>query len=107
MMQTGFRSGHHIPSYRFSQLVKMIQTEQKELSKLTDQELLNEAKKKKSASFINALFIGILIGVVIYSIAKNTFGFFTLIPLFFAYKLVKNSKSNKALEEELKTRNLK
>ncbi len=64
----------------------------KELSELTDQELLDEAKKMKSNSIINALFIGFLIGIVIYSIAANSLGFFTLIPLFFAYKLITNSK---------------
>ena len=80
---------------------------QKELFELTDQELLDEAKKMKSSSITNALFIGFLIGIIIYSIVKNTYGFFTLIPLFLVYKLVKNSKSNKALEEELKARNLK
>ncbi len=78
---------------------------QKELSELTDQELLDEAKKMKSTSITNALFIGFMI--VIYSIVKNSIGFFTLIPLFFAYKLVKNSKNNKPLEKELKARNLK
>lgn len=79
---------------------------QKELSELTDQELLDEAKKMKSSSMTNALFIGFLIGIIIYSIVKNTYGFFTLIPLFLVYKLVKNSKSNKALEDELEARNL-
>jgi len=81
--------------------------EQKELSELTDQELLDKAKKMKSTSITNAVFIGILIGIVIYSIVENSVGFLTLIPLFFIYKLVKNSKNNKPLEEELKARNLK
>ena len=81
--------------------------EQKELSELTDQELLDEAKKMKSTSITNAAFIGFMIGIVIYSIVKNSLGFFTLIPLFFAYKLVKNSKNNKPLEKEFKARNLK
>ncbi|AOW22066.1 FUSC family protein [Urechidicola croceus] len=80
---------------------------QKELSELTNQELLDKAKKMKSTSFINALFIGVLIGIVIYSIVKNSFGFLTLIPLFLAYKLINNSKNNKLIEEELKARNLK
>lgn len=81
---------------------------QKKLSELTDQELLQEAKKMKSASIINALLIGVLIGIVLYSIAKNSLGFFTLIPLFFAYKLINNSKySHKELENILKERNLK
>ena len=80
---------------------------QKELSELTDQELLEEAKKMKSTSMMNAVFIGIMAGVIIYSIVKNNLGFFTLVPLYFAYKLIKNSKNNIPLEAELKARNLK
>jgi hypothetical protein len=81
---------------------------QKELSELTDQELLDEAKKRKSTSIMNAVLIGFLIGIIIYSIVKNSLGFLTLIPLFLAYKLINNSKyDNKELEKLLKERNLK
>lgn len=80
---------------------------QKELSELTDQELLQEAKKMKSATLINAILIGVAIGIVIYSFLKNGFGFFALIPLAFAFKMFNNSKDNKALEQILKERNLK
>ena len=66
--------------------------EQKELPELTDQELLAEAKKKKSAAITNAVFIGMMIGIATFSIAVNGFGFFVLIPLFIAYKLYKDSK---------------
>jgi predicted membrane protein len=80
---------------------------QKELSELTDEELLIEAKKMKSNSIINAFLIGLFIGIVIYSVVKNSWGFLTLIPLFFAYKLTKNSKKEKVLEKLLRDRNLK
>jgi len=81
---------------------------QKELSELTDQELLAEAKKVKSASIMNALLIGFLIGIVIYSVVKNTWGFLTLIPLYLAYKLINNSAyDTKELKRLLKERNLK
>lgn len=79
----------------------------KELSELTDQQLLDKAKKFKSTSIINALLIGLMIGIVIWSVAKSTVGLFTLIPIFFAYKLLNNSKNDKALKELLKERNLK
>ncbi len=79
----------------------------KELSELTDQELLNEAKKMKSTSIINALLIGFMIGIIIYSIIKNSVGLFTLIPLYFVFKLFNNSKNNEVLESLLKERNLK
>lgn len=78
-----------------------------ELSELTDQELLDEAKKMKSASIISAALIGFMIGVVVYSIAKNNIGFFTLVPLFLVYKIFNGSKKNDALNEILSERNLK
>lgn len=81
---------------------------QKDLSALTDQELLQAAKKMKSTAITNAVLIGFLVGVVFYSVVKNSFGFLTLIPLFFAYKLVNQSKYDKQeLENALKERNLK
>lgn len=80
---------------------------QKELSELTDQELLDEAKKMKSASRINAVLIGFMIGIVVWSVVKNSLGFFALIPLFFAFKVFNKPKNDKALEKLLKERNLK
>ena len=72
---------------------------QRNLSQLTDQELLAEAKKMKLNTMLNAGLIGFFIGIVIYSIFKNTWGMFTLIPLYFAYKLFNKPKAE---EEELK-----
>ncbi len=71
---------------------------QKEHSELTDTEPLAEAKKKKSTAKINALLIGVLIGIIIYSAVNNSIGFLTLIPLFFIYKLVNQSKGDKDLK---------
>ncbi len=80
----------------------------KKLSDLTDQELLQEAKKQQSKAFINALLIGFLIGVIVYSIVKNSLGFFSLIPLFIIYKLVNTSKyKQRDLDNLLKERQLK
>lgn len=81
-------------------------TEQ-ELSALTDEELLVEAKKLKSASIWSALVIGLMAGVVIYSAVKSTIGFFTLIPLFIIYKILNGSKNNDALKKVLKERDLR
>lgn len=82
---------------------------QKQLRELTDQELLQEAKKRRSTSIMNAVLIGFLLGIVFYSVAKNSLGFLTLIPLFFAYKLINNKPKydNQELETLLKERNLK
>lgn len=82
--------------------------EQKKLTELTDEELLIEAKKMKSTMILNAVLIGVLIGVMVYSITKNGLGFLTLILLFVAYKLINRSNYNKKeLEKILIERGLK
>ena len=83
------------------------QMKEKELSELTNEELLIESKKVKLTPIANAIFIGFLFGVIFYSIVKNTWGILSLIPLFLAYKLIKDSKKNKEMEKLLKERNLK
>jgi len=82
---------------------------QKELSELADKELLEEAKKLKSFSITNAFIIGFLIGIVIFSIIKSTFGFLMLIPLYLVYRMINDPKAkrSKALNELLKARSLK
>ncbi len=83
--------------------------ELKEYSQFTDQELLEEAKKMKSFSITNALLIGILVGVLFFSIVKNSWGMLSLIPLYFIYKMVNDPKNKKviALEKIMKERKLK
>lgn len=80
---------------------------EKDLSLLTDQDLLEEAKKKNSSNLINALLIGFLIGIILYSAVKNTLGFLTLIPLYFIYKMVNKPNNHQELERLLKERGLK
>ena len=80
---------------------------QKPLSELTDEELLAEAKKMKSSTIMSAFVIGLMIGIVIYSAVKSSIGFFTLIPLYFIYKLVNGSGNKKELEAVLKERGLR
>ena len=83
--------------------------EQKEYSQFTDQEILDEAKKLKSFAMTNALFIGILGGIILFSIFKNSWGMLTLIPLYFIYKLVSDPRNKKAeeIQRNLKERKLK
>ena len=78
-------------------------------SKLSDQELLEEQKKLKSFSLTNALFIGFLLGVIVFSIIKSSWGMLTLIPIYFIYKMVNDTRNKKVkeLEKEFKDRNLK
>lgn len=80
---------------------------QDELAGLTDQELLQEVKKNKSTSLINAVMFGVMIGISMYSTWKNGVGFFALVPLVFAYFAFNNSKNSNALAMEVKSRNLK
>jgi hypothetical protein len=78
----------------------------KELSQLTDEELLQTAKNFKPSPIIDAFFIGFLIGIIIYGVAANAWGFTILIPLFLIYRFLKKPKQYEALRKELKTRNL-
>ncbi len=79
---------------------------QQEISQLTDKELLEAAKNNKPSSIIDAFFIGFLVGIIIYSVAANTWGLVTLIPLILIYAFLKKPKQYIALKEELKKRNL-
>lgn len=79
---------------------------QKELSQLSDKELLEAAKNNKPSPIIDALFIGFLVGIIIYSVVANTWGFLTLIPLFLIYLFLKKPKRYEALKKELEERHL-
>lgn len=79
---------------------------QKEVAELTDQELLEEVKKVKPSPIIDAFFIGFLVGIIIYSLMANTWGFLTLIPLVIVYWLLKKPKRHEALKSELNKRGL-
>ncbi len=79
---------------------------QKELSQLSDEELLEVAKNSKPSPMIDAFFIGFLAGIIIYSVTANTWGLITLIPLYIIYRFLKKPKQYEALQNELKKRNL-
>lgn len=79
---------------------------EKELAQLSDEQLLEYAKNNKPSPVIDAFFIGFLAGIIIYSVAANAWGFFTLIPLFLIYLFLKKPKQHAALQKELKARNL-
>ena len=79
---------------------------QKELSQLTDEELLEVAKNNKPSPIIDAFFIGFLVGIIIYSVAANTLGILTLIPLYIMYRFLKKPKQYVTIQKELKERNL-
>lgn len=78
----------------------------KEFPQLTDKELLEAAENNKPSPIIDAFFIGFLIGIIIYSVVANAWGFITLLPLFLIYVFLKKPKKYEALKSELKKRDL-
>ena len=81
--------------------------EENKLAELTDEELLQEAKKIKKNRLYDATIIGVLIGIAIYSSVKNGFGLLTFLPLAYLPIAGKNNTKNKELGSLLKERNLK
>jgi|TARA_B110000967_G_C18779430_1_gene507470 hypothetical protein len=81
----------------------------KQLNELTDEELLKKAEKIKSTQIIDATLIGVLIGILIYSITAGNFSyFFGIILLYAIYKLANKDKYKKSeVESLLKKRKLK
>jgi len=49
--------------------------------------------------YSNAFIIGFMASVLVWSVAKNTFGLFALIPLFIIYMLVNKDKIKKDFEK--------
>lgn len=78
----------------------------KELSELSDKELLEQVKANKPSPIIDAFFIGFLIGILVYSAAANAWGLVSLVPLLLIYMLLKKPKQYEALKKELKNRNI-
>ena len=80
--------------------------DQKALAQLSDEELLKVAEQNKPSPLVDAFFIGFLIGIILYGVMANAFGFLILIPLFIIYLFLKKPKQYAALQQELKNRNL-
>lgn len=80
--------------------------QEQDYKNLSDEELLLAHKKNKSSAITIAVLIGVLIGVALYSAVNNGFKFFTFFPLILIYFFFGKNKKNKALEEEIKARNL-
>ena len=78
-----------------------------ELSQLSDEELLTFAEQNKPSPLLDAFLIGFLIGIILYGVFSNAWGFLFLLPLFLIYALLKKPKTYKALTKELEKRNLK
>lgn len=68
------------------------------LSDLSTHDLTSEVKRLKSFSIMNAVLIGFLFGIILYSVFMNTWGLVTIIPLYLIHKFV-NDPRNKRLKE--------
>ena len=77
------------------------------LNELTNQELIERAKKARSSKIMNAVIVGFMAGISIYSTVKNGFGFFTFLPVIFIPFVINSKKVDRKLQEELKSRDLK
>jgi len=77
-----------------------------EISRLSDNELLEMAQNNKPSPLIDAFFIGFLVGIIIFSVAANAWGILTLIPLYLIYIMLKKPKRYEAMKKELEKRQL-
>lgn len=78
----------------------------KTLSALTDEELLTVAKQNKPSPLFDALFIGFMVGVLVYSAVVNSWGMVSVVPLYLIYRFLQKPKQYVALQEELARRGL-
>ncbi len=67
------------------------------MPEFSDQESIEQKKRIKRSSLLDAFFIGFLVGIIIFSVFASTWGLLTLIPLFLIYRILKKSK-NKAMK---------
>lgn len=78
--------------------------DKKDYSKLTLEELFIEEKKFKKNEMFSAGLIGFSIGVMVYGIVKNGFGFlYIAIPLFLVSVIYKNSQIQKQNLKQIQT----
>lgn len=92
----------------------MSDLENKDFSKLTDEELLVEKKKLKKSKIFHAIAIGFLAGILFFGFVSWSLssekrpGFLIpmLIPIIFIYRILKSPNKHKDLEDVLKERNL-
>lgn len=76
------------------------------LSEKSTQELISERAKIKTALLTNAVMVGVLIGIAIYSTYTNGLSILTFFPLLFIPMFAKKAAGKKAIDKELKNRNV-
>ena len=78
----------------------------KNLSELSDEELLEEGKKRKRNNTATKFMIGIVIGIAIWSATHKGSFIFIILLMFFVYILSKGSKDYEAVKKEIESRKL-
>lgn len=79
--------------------------ESKKPKELTDEELMEKEQKLKKNAIYHAFLIGLLGGVIVYSLVKNGLGWPTFFPFVLIAVLEKRRRDEqKAVQEELQSR---
>ena len=73
---------------------------------MTDTELLQEAKKSKPIKIYDAIIVGVLAGIAIYSSVANGFGLLTFLPFVYVPIAAKNQQRMSRLRKQLSDRGL-
>jgi hypothetical protein len=76
------------------------------LSELTDQELMEEAKKRKNSQKTFRFLIGLMVGAAIFSTITKGFSTSTCLPVFFVPIFLSIEKNYKDVQAEIQSRNL-
>jgi lipopolysaccharide export LptBFGC system permease protein LptF len=98
-----FREVSLLAKYNIKNLNKM---EQKPLSELTEQELQAELKKRKQSLIFACFFVGISIGVAVWSATHKGGFLLTLLPLLVAYFFRNTSKEVNEVKKEMDVRKI-
>jgi hypothetical protein len=77
-----------------------------ELKTLSDEALLEEAKRMKPTKMYDAVFFGLLVGIAIYSTFNKGLGLLTFLPLVYLPIARKNKVRQQKIQQLLEARNL-
>ena len=74
------------------------------IKNLSDEALAIEFKKRKSDRTFAAFFVGMFIGIAVWSSVKNGIGFFIFLPFLVAYFFRKVAANYKEIDDEIVAR---
>jgi|GEM_PF-124272 len=86
--------------------IESIKMKAKDFSDLSDDALLKQAKFHKKTKIYDAVIVGFLIGVSIYSIINNGFGILTFLPLVYLPIANRNNKYRAKLKKSVEERGM-